>query len=65
LKTSKEVEKLPQKRKRKKKEDGDEELSFEAGRVFSPKKAKEEDLEEDLDSATYKARKGEGGDRKA
>jgi hypothetical protein len=55
---------MPQERKRKKKDDDDEDLSFEAGRVFSPKKAKEEDLKEDLDSATYKARKGQGGDRK-
>jgi len=54
-----------QDQKRKKKGGDDEKLEFEAGQVFSPKGAKDEDLKEDLDSATYKARKGEGGDRKA
>jgi hypothetical protein len=54
-----------QKQKKKKEGDDDEsEFSFEAGRVFSPKKAKDEDLKEDLDSATYKAQKGQGGDRR-
>ncbi len=51
--------------KRKKKGgDDDEKLEFEAGRVFSPKTSKEEDLSEDQDSATYKAQKGQGGDRR-
>lgn len=54
-----------QEQKRKKKGGSDDDkLEFEAGRVFSPKTAKEEDLKEDLDSATYKAQKGQGGDRK-
>ncbi len=53
-----------QKRKRKKEEDDDDRFSFEAGKVFSPKKTKEEDLSEDMDSATYKAQKGQGGDRR-
>lgn len=53
------------KQKRKKKGGDDEDkFSFEAGRVFSPKKAKDEDLKEDLDSAIYKAQKGQGGDRR-
>jgi len=53
-----------ERKKKKKGGDDDEKLSFEPGRVFSPKKAKEEDLKEDLDSATYKAQKGQGGDRR-
>jgi hypothetical protein len=51
--------------KRKKKGgDDDDKHAFEPGRVFSPKKAKEEDLSEDMESATYKAQKGQGGDRR-
>lgn len=52
------------KRSRKKKEDEKEKLAFEIGEVFSPDKAKKEDFELDQDSAAYRARKGEAGDRK-
>ena len=51
------------KKKKKKKDDDNGKFSFDAGRVFSPKKTKDEDLSEDQDSAVYKAQKGEGGDR--
>ncbi len=51
-----------QKPKRKKKKQP--KLEFDAGKVFSPAEAKEEDLELNLDAARYKARKGEGGDRR-
>ncbi len=50
----------PQKRKKKE----EKKLEFEAGKVFSPSEAKEEDFELDLDSARYKAQKGQGGDRR-
>jgi len=50
----------PQKRKKKEKK-----LEFEAGKVFTPAEAKEEDFELDLDSARFKAVKGEGGDRRS
>lgn len=50
----------PQKRKKKEKK-----LEFEAGKVFTPAEAKEEDFELDLDSARFKAQKGEGGDRRS
>ncbi len=53
------VEQAPKRRKKKEKK-----LEFEAGKVFSPEEAKEEDMELDLDSARYKAQKGEGGDRR-
>ncbi len=52
----------PRPQKRKKKED--KKLEFEAGKVFTPGEVKEEDFELDLDSARYKAVKGEGGDRR-
>jgi hypothetical protein len=52
------------KRARKKKGDGDEKLAFEIGEVFTPEKAKKEDFELDQESATYRARKGESGDRR-
>ena len=54
------VEEKPKKRKKQEKK-----LEFEAGKVFSPGEVKEEDFELDLDSARYKASKGEGGDRRA
>jgi len=54
------VEARPQKRKKKE----ERKLEFEAGKVFSPGEAKEEDFELDLDSARYHAQKGEGGDRR-
>ena len=49
--------------KRKKKEE--KKLEFEAGKVFTPADAKEEDFELDLESAKFRAQKGEGGDRRA
>lgn len=51
----------PQKRKKK----PEKKLEFEAGKVFTPAEAKEEDFELDLESARFKAQKGEGGDRRA
>ncbi len=54
------VEEKPKKRKKQEKK-----LEFEAGKVFSPGEVKEEDFELDLDSARYKAQKGQGGDRRA
>ncbi len=54
------VEEKPKKRKKQEKK-----LEFEAGKVFSPGEVKEEDFELDLDSARYRASKGEGGDRRA
>jgi hypothetical protein len=53
------VEQAPRKKKKQ-----DKRLEFEAGKVFSPGKAKEEDMDLDLDSARYKAQKGQGGDRR-
>jgi len=53
------VEKKPKKRKKSEKR-----LEFEAGKVFSPGEAKDEDFELDLDSARFKAQKGQGGDRR-
>jgi len=53
------VEQTPRKKKKQEKK-----LEFEAGKVFSPGEAKDEDLDLDLDSARYKAQKGEGGDRR-
>lgn len=55
-----EVEK-PQKKKKKEEE---KKLEFEAGKVFTPSEAKEEDFELDLDSARFRAQKGQGGDRR-
>ncbi len=51
----------PQKRKKK----AEKKLEFEAGKVFTPAEAKEEDFELDLESSHFKAQKGEGGDRRA
>jgi len=42
------VEQAPRKKKKQ-----DKKLEFEAGKVFSPGKAKEEDVDLDLDSARY------------
>ena len=50
----------PQKRKKK----GEKKLEFEAGKVFTPAEAKEEDFELDLEAGRFKAQKGEGGDRR-
>ena len=50
----------PQKRKKK----AEKKLEFEAGKVFTPAEAKEEDFELDLESSRFKAQKGEGGDRR-
>lgn len=50
-----------QKKKRKKEEP---KLEFEAGKVFKPSEAKDQDFELDLESSRFKARKGEGGDRR-
>ena len=54
------VEEKPKKRKKQEKK-----LEFEAGKVFSPGEVKEEDFELDLDSARFRAAKGQGGDRRA
>lgn len=54
------VEPKPQKRKKKE----EKKLEFEAGKVFSPGEVKEEDFELDLESARFRAVKGEGGDRR-
>jgi hypothetical protein len=51
----------PQKRKKK----VEKKLEFEAGKVFTPAEAKEEDFELDLESSRYHAQKGQGGDRRA
>ncbi len=51
----------PQKKKKKEAK----KLEFEAGKVFTPSEAKEEDFELDLESARFRAQKGEGGDRRA
>jgi len=56
---SQQVEQKPKQKKKTKKK-----LEFEAGKVFSPKEAKDEDLDLDVDAARYKAQKGEGGDRR-
>ncbi|HKZ64566.1 MAG TPA: hypothetical protein VJ400_08990 [Thermoplasmata archaeon] len=50
----------PQKRKKKE----GKKLEFEAGKVFTPAEAKEEDFELDLESSRFRAQKGEGGDRR-
>jgi hypothetical protein len=57
---SQQVEEAPRKKRKKERK----KLEFEAGKVFTPSEAKEEDFELDLDSARYKAQKGEGGDRR-
>ncbi len=51
--------------KKKQKKEKDVKLEFEAGKVFKPEEAKDQDFELDLDSARYKARKGQGGDRRS
>lgn len=38
-------------------------LTFEAGKVFSPAEAKEEDFKLDLDTARFRARQGQAGTR--
>ena len=48
----------------KKKKEEPKKLEFEAGKVFSPGEAKDQDFELDLDSARFKAQKGQGGDRR-
>jgi hypothetical protein len=50
--------------KKKKKQEEDKKLEFEVGKVFGPEAAKDEDLNVDVEAARYKARKGQGGDRK-
>ncbi len=54
------VEARPQKRKKKE----EKKLEFEAGKVFTPSEAKEEDFELDLENSRFRAQKGEGGDRR-
>jgi hypothetical protein len=56
---------MPQETTQKKKRKKEEKLEFEAGKVFSPGEAKDEDfdLEQDQESDRYKAQKGQGGDR--
>lgn len=53
-----------QKQKKKKKQDKESKLEFEVGKVFGPEAAKDEDLTLEVDTARYKAQKGQGGDRK-
>lgn len=53
-----------QKPQKKKKKEEQKKLEFEAGKVFSPVEAKEEDFELDLESSRFHAQKGEGGDRR-
>src|SRR2546426_6551136 len=53
------VEERPKKRKKQEKK-----LEFEAGKVFTPGEVKEEDFELDLESAKFRAQKGQGGDRR-
>ena len=50
--------------KKKKKQEEEKKLEFEVGKVFGPEAAKDEDLNVDVEAARYKARKGQGGDRK-
>jgi len=49
---------------KKKKKEEPKKLEFEAGKVFNPGEAKDQDFDLDLDSARYKAQKGQGGDRR-
>ncbi len=53
-------DKKPQKKRKK-----EVKLEFEAGKVFKPSEAKDQDFDLDLDSARFRARKGQGGDRRA
>lgn len=50
--------------KQKKKKKDEPKVEFEAGKVFKPSEAKDQDFDLDLDSSRWKARKGEGGDRR-
>lgn len=50
----------PQKRKAKAKP----KVEFDAAKVFDPAQGKEEELELNIESGRYKARKGQGGDRR-
>lgn len=54
-------EERPRQKKKKKKE---VKVEFEAGKVFKPSEAKDQDFELDLESSHFRARKGEGGDRR-
>jgi hypothetical protein len=54
-------EERPQRKKKKKKE---VKVEFEAGKVFKPSEAKDQDFELDLESSHFVARKGQGGDRR-
>ncbi len=56
---------LEKKSKKKKKKKEEPKLEFEAGKVFKPSEAKDQDFELDMESARYNARKGEGGDRRS
>lgn len=53
------VEERPKKKKKQEKK-----LEFEAGKVFTPSEAKDEDFELDLESSKFRAQKGQGGDRR-
>ena len=53
---------MEQPRKRKKKPKA--KVEFDAAKVFDPAQGKEEELELDIESARYHARKGQGGDRR-
>ena len=55
---------MEQELKLKKKQKEEPKLEFEAGKVFGPEAAHEEDFAVNTDSATYRAKKGQGGDRK-
>ncbi len=54
-------EERPRQKKKRKKE---VKVEFEAGKVFKPSEAKDQDFELDLESSRFLARKGEGGDRR-
>ncbi len=54
-----------EKKSKKKKKKEEPKLEFEAGKVFKPSEAKDQDFELDMESARFKARKGEGGDRRS
>lgn len=50
-------------RPRRKRRAGDPVLSFEPGRVFSPADGRDQDFSLDLEVASYRARKGQAGNR--
>lgn len=50
--------------KKKQKKEKEVKLEFEAGKVFKPEESKEQDFELDLEASRFRARKGEGGDRR-